>query len=335
MGAVMLGLVIFALGIFLLPFAFPTPPGIITRFQGTSLFSPNGDGRRDDARISVRARVPQTLTLEIRDGDRVIAVLADKKAVRRRGWQRFTWDGRGADGAALPDGSYGIHVYGRQGKKVFDKSRRITIDTSPPATPEVSLGSAGVTDVPRGAQCALEVTSADDARLRAQVRRANGRPPDAVRTLGPRPERSGEPVRWNWTGTDAAGGALAPGLYAFRIESRDAARNGAIVRRSCWVGNLVGTAEPADPQPGDRVGVRLRRPDGTPLAAETPTALRLYRRVGAPGLDSEILGSPRSRAATGRAGRVTIRLPRGIRPSALWLVAEADGGRALIPLGQG
>ncbi|MBY0397874.1 MAG: hypothetical protein K2X91_15585, partial [Thermoleophilia bacterium] len=53
-GAAMVVLFVVALGIFVLPFAFPTPPPIVTRFQATSLFSPNGDGRRDVARVNVR-----------------------------------------------------------------------------------------------------------------------------------------------------------------------------------------------------------------------------------------------------------------------------------------
>ncbi len=50
----MLALFIVAIGVFVLPFAFPTPPPIVTRFQATQLFSPDGDGRRDVARIDVR-----------------------------------------------------------------------------------------------------------------------------------------------------------------------------------------------------------------------------------------------------------------------------------------
>ena len=81
----MLALFVVALGVFLLPFAFPTPPPIVTRFQATALFSPNDDGRRDGARINIRLHEPSRVTIEIlKDGEPVVALL-DGHRRRRAG----------------------------------------------------------------------------------------------------------------------------------------------------------------------------------------------------------------------------------------------------------
>lgn len=99
--AVMLGLFGYALFIFVLPFAFPTPPPIITGFQSTTVFSPNGDGRRDVARINIRVHEPSDVTLEVVADGEPVATLIDNKRLPR-GWVRPVWDGRDDAGRALP-----------------------------------------------------------------------------------------------------------------------------------------------------------------------------------------------------------------------------------------
>jgi hypothetical protein len=56
----MAALFVLALGTFVLPFAFPTPPPIVSRFQATRLFSPDGNGHRDQARINIRLHEAST-----------------------------------------------------------------------------------------------------------------------------------------------------------------------------------------------------------------------------------------------------------------------------------
>jgi hypothetical protein len=95
----------------------------------------------------------------------------------------------------------------------------------------------------------------------------------------------------------------------------------------------VGRTVPADPRPGRRVRVRLRTAAGTALAPSTPVALALYRRTGTPGQDlASPLGRRVARSARGPAGRVTLKLPPSVRPSALWLLATTRTGVALIPI---
>jgi hypothetical protein len=91
---------------------------------------------------------------------------------------------------------------------------------------------------------------------------------------------------------------------------------------------------PRVPRAGDLVQVRLTLPDGTPLDPRAAVGLALYRRVATPGRSlKQPLGARVAHAARGPAGTVALRLPRTIRPSALWLVATSGDRRALIPLG--
>ena len=113
----------------MLPFAFPTPPPIVTRFQATLLFSPDGDGRRDVARVNIRLHEASTVSVEIqRDGKRVKLLIPE--APRPRGFSSTAWDGTGDDGRTLPNGTYAIKLRARSGEKQFNTTRNIVIDTT-------------------------------------------------------------------------------------------------------------------------------------------------------------------------------------------------------------
>jgi hypothetical protein len=81
--------------------------------------------------------------------------------------------------------------------------------------------------------------------------------------------------------------------------------------------------------------VRLREPDGTRIAPSTPVVLTLRRRTGTPGANlGDPLGEQVGGGAKGPAGTVAVRVPKGINPDVLWLVARTVDGdaEAIIPL---
>ena len=130
---------------------------------------------------------------------------------------------------------------------------------------------------------------------------------------------------------------MPPGLYVLRASYSDAARNTSVRERTCWVGYLAGRAIPAQPAPRQTVGVALRTTGGDALPPSTPVTLTLRRRTGVPGVSGgDPLGPQVGVGARGPLGRVRVRIPAGINPDALWLVAKAAGRRpgiALVPLG--
>ena len=324
-------LFVLALGVFVLPFAFPTPPPVVTRFNATLLFSPNGDGRREDAKVNVRLSQAADVTVEIqRGGETVRRLITSRRA--QRGWVRDDWDGRDDAGQRVPDGTYAIKLRARAGRKQFNTTRTIVVDTAPPRPAEMTVESATL-GPPGEDECRVTFASDDPGSVVIEALRAGDDEP--LRRLGPRPVRPDEPVRWRWDGRRADGGTVPPGLYDIRASLFDPARNRVVRERTCWVGYLAGRPLPAIVAPRDRVGAALRRTGGARLASTDVVTLALYRRTGTPG---ETLGDPLGAqvggGARGPAWRVQVRIPPGINPSALWLLARTDDGlgAALVPL---
>jgi hypothetical protein len=155
-------LFVLALGVFVLPFAFPTPPPVVTRFNATLLFSPDGDGRREEAKVNVRLSQAAAVTVEIqKDGETVRRLITDRRAPR--GWVRESWDGRDDAGARVPDGTYAIKLRARAGRKQFNTTRSIVVDTGAPRPAELTVESATLGE-PGPGECRVTFTAEDPAR---------------------------------------------------------------------------------------------------------------------------------------------------------------------------
>jgi hypothetical protein len=329
-GGAIVAAVAIGAGVLILPRATPEPPPIVTRFHSTALFSPNGDGRRDVARISVRLRRPGRVTLTIRDEDRRVVRALLEEALHRPGWISLAWAGRDESGRLAPDGPYTIDLRAHGGPKRFAASRRIAIDTRAPLPRTLVVESAAIAGAGIG-ECRAEVTAGGDGAVRLEAVPV-GAPAPAVAMVGPRRLGSGDTLRWSWNGLTTAGRAAPPGLYLMRLTIGDPSGNRTVRERTCWVGHLVGRPT-SRPRAGAPLGVRLTRVDGTPVPASAATRLALYRRAATPGRSLRRPLGPRvGPGARGPAGLVSVRLPARLRPSALWLVATVGSGRALIAL---
>ena len=315
--------------IFALPFAFPTPPPIITRVTATALFSPNDDGRRDVARVNLRVREAAEVTLEVRDDDVLVRTLLDG-GTQPRGPVTAQWDGTDEAGRTVPDGTYSLRLRARAGAKRFNVSRTIRIDTSPPRFTRMAVRSAALQPVGRG-RCRLVLSADDDVRVRFGLRAVGAT--TTIRAVGPRPLRAGRTLVWRWDGR-RGNSPGADGLYRIDATIRDAAGNLARRAATCWRADLVGTTRPARPRSGQRIGAQLRDAAGRALPLGTPVALALYERAAIPGRDPGRPIGPRvGGRARGTLASATVRLPLRTAPRRLWLVAETPAGRALIPVG--
>lgn len=322
-------LALVALAVFVLPFAFPTPPPIITRFHATQFFSPDGDGRRDIARISVRVRDPSDILIEVRQGEELVTTLVDRRRVAP-GWLRVAWDGRDAEGRVVPDGTYALKLRAHSGRKQFNTSRRIVVDGRDPTITRLSVASLGLLPSDRRSgpgECRLQVASNQDGTLVVEVLPERGT--TVRRRVGPRPTRADVPVGWTWKG-DANGEPVPPGLYRLRAVVTDSAGNRTERAATCWVGHAAGRAIRKGAN-GRRLGVALEHLSGAPLPASTPVELTLRRRVGTPGEPTgPVLGTAVGSAVRGRLGTVSIPLPRGADPETLWLLASTADAEALV-----
>lgn len=329
----MTALAVLGLVIFVLPFAYTTPPPVVTQFRATSLFSPNGDNERDTAVVSIRFDKPGRLTLEVRDGEgRTVATLARNEA-RPRGSKPTKWDGTDDAGVVLLDGTYVLNLRSSSGKREFNRSRKITIDTVPPRPHVLTVESAALAG-PGDGQCRLTLTAADAGSVEISAAALGAADAAPITTLGPRPVKADETLKWTWDGRDASKRRVTPGVYVVRAVLLDAAGNRLERIRTCWVGHVTGEAVPANAAAGERVGVVLSDATGKTMPESTPVRLALYRRAGTPGqTPAGPLGARIGGQARGPVGRATVRLPKRIRPDALWLVATTASGRALVPLG--
>ncbi len=321
---------LFAVGlaVFLAPFAFPTPPPIVTRFQTTKQFSPTGDGTREIARVAIRLSQASLVDLEIRDRDD--AHVKDLVSARRpAGIVSLDWDGTDDQGRPSPDGRYKVVLRASAGRKRFNRSRSVVLDRQAPPLGTLSVQSA-VLAGPGAGECRVAATALDRGALGIEVLRATGTP--VIARFGPKNVGAGETTLWDWDGKAADGSAATPGLYVVRAFLADGPGNRSERSATCWVGHLIGTLTPPRPKLGTRVRVQLRGPDGSPLAPSTRVRLAIFRRIGDPGSATQVLGAPVGAQASGPAGSIRIQLPRKIPAADLWVVATTDTGRALIPL---
>lgn len=324
----MLVLFVVGLGVFLAPFAFPTPPPIVTGFQSTRNFSPNGDGAREIARIAVRLNEPSVVTVEIQDrsGKRWKGLVDEQ---RPKEMVRLAWDGTDDAGNPVPDGRYVVSLRARAGKKRWNASKVLVVDRIAPPLGNLDVQSAALAGPGEG-ECRIAATALDRGELTLEASPSAGAAP--VARFGPKIVGAGETALWNWDGKRADGGATPPGLYTIRATLTDVSRNTSEQSGTCWVGHLIGSAIPARPTLGARVGIRLQDTAGTALRPSTRVSVRIARRVGDPGSATQVLGPAVGARVSGPLGSVRVPLPRRIPPARLWLVVTTDGGRALIPL---
>jgi FlgD Ig-like domain len=327
-GIVFLVLFLFALGVFLLPFAFPTEGAIVARFASTAEFSPNTPGGRATAGVAIQMRDPGRLTLTVMQGSQLVRTLIPTRSVRK-GWITTAWDGTNQQGLAMPDGVYTLHLMASSGKKGYNVSRRATIDRTRPAAPTVIATSADPTSLAPGAQCAITVTPSTYARFNFGV----GNVPHAQPIGGPQFVDKGTAFVWNWNGRTAHGGIVTPGFYPVAVTEVSVNGFTFTAARECWIGNLLGSATPTNLAPGDTAQVKLTTPTRVAVPAATPVTLGLYRRTGTPGAPGHVIGPEIGAPVATTAGSARIQLPAGIPVSGVWIEARAGTSVALVAAG--
>jgi hypothetical protein len=318
---------LFALGVFLLPFAFPTEGAIVARFASTAAFSPNTPGGRATLPVSVQMRDPGTVRLLVTQGSKTIRTLLPPTKVRK-GWTIVSWNGRNDRGVPVPDGAYTIQLSATSGRKGYNASRRAYVDRTRPPAPRLVVTSAGAGTLPVGAQCVVNATPSTYARFIFVVQHL----PGGSVISGPRFTTADTPLAWEWSGRGPHGVVLTPGLYRVIIETLSVNGFESMAARQCWIGNLLGAlASPV--ATGGVATVHLATPTGIALPTATPVRLQVLRRLGTPGIPGPTIGRPIGASVTTSAGNARIRLPHGVPPADLWIEAHAGARTALVAAG--
>ena len=113
---------------------------VVKRIATPLVVSPNGDKRKDTARISFELPKGDRTTVAIvtAGGDERRRLLDDKRLPSGR--QAIDWDGRDDDGNVLGDGQYYVRVSLRRQGRAVTGPRPITLDTTPPR-PRLEVGA--------------------------------------------------------------------------------------------------------------------------------------------------------------------------------------------------
>ena len=164
----------------------PKPLDITDIALSLPTFEPNGQGvRQIDGRLEDLDRTVITYSLSkdasvslwvVDKNGAQTAITADPKA--KAGLQSVTWQGKGADGIALKDGAYTLHIQAQDDSgNVTEKTTQVTIKNS--GTPQVQLMSARFLPSALGiggtVQVEVTVKNIGDVAIRTQ-----GPPPGTI-----------------------------------------------------------------------------------------------------------------------------------------------------------
>ncbi len=201
-------------------------PPDVRKAQITPLFSPNGDGRMDDAKASFVLERPDTISVRVIDkgGDVVATLMADRPARAHRRLT-VTWDGRDSGGRLVPDGIYRYRVNLQDQGRAVLLPRGVRVDTRAPSPRVQRIGGDNEEPdiLPRPDHKPLTIRFYNPARsspTQVLIYRTNPDPalvwqetlPGGVRSL-------------KWGGTSKDGTPLPPGTYVVALRTRDLAGN--------------------------------------------------------------------------------------------------------------
>jgi hypothetical protein len=276
-------------------------------------FSPNGDHLRDKARIRIRVRRDDDVTISIVDaaGAEVKRLVAGMPAQRDRR-VRVVWDGTTDAGARARDGIYRVRVSLRRAGRAATLEPGLRLDTVAPRPTLFAGGPDGtrwITGPVAGpVPFHVRVVSPRFRTLMRVLRTDQGAPREvAAFSLAPR-VRDG-----TWDGT-VAGAPAPPGTYLLVAAVRDRAHN-------------VGTSAPLPPAPGEvrgQPGVSVRallaQPPADPVRAGGPVEFAVDSRGRPYRWAIRRLGEarPRSKGKRKSGGALSLRAPKG--PSGVYLL---------------
>jgi flagellar hook assembly protein FlgD len=198
-------------------------------------FSPNGDGRRDANRFTLRMEDGSEVAVDIVDAaGEAVRRLTD--GVRVRDEATLQWDGRTDDGGRAPDGEYHVRATLRDEGRSVTVPRVMHVDTEPPRPRVKRIEPSEIVAPDQPTEIQVGSVSARRA-TRLRIYRTDGGAPRAVAELTiPRGERRAE-----WDGT--VDGKPAPqGTYLVQVTTRDRA------------GNRGSTPTEVPPPPGEARG---------------------------------------------------------------------------------
>ena len=224
-------------------------------------FSPNGDGRRDSARITFKVKEADELTATVvnEDGDRVRRLAEGIEADPDRD-VTLVWDGKTDAGATAADGRYRLQLDLRRTGRTVTIAGSFVVDTTAPTPVVVSVEPKLSGPVPGS----FEIRARGVGRRRAPRFRILRTDVEPVQQVARFKGRSGS-RRGVWNGR-TRGAPAPPGTYMVVVRVRD---------RSGNLGTAPAVLPPVQGQVRGKPGLTIRQ-----IAAQPPVgAVRAGSRV--------------------------------------------------------
>jgi flagellar hook assembly protein FlgD len=240
-------------------------PAIAVDYPEPLWFSPNNDGTKDDLSFGVKIadqRFVTSWSFVVEDASGAVVRTIANKEVRpemqdlKGFWKVLTkpksgialpeslrWDGTTDSGAVAPDGEYRFFMTAEDdnGNKATTERYTAHLDnTAPAVTATAPSGANAMIFSPDGDgnkdTFAIAQNGSVEDLWKATVLDGSG---NAVRTIE---TKTAAPALFAWDGKNDSGAIVLDGVYAYRVESRDRAGNGANAK----VDNIiVDTEKPA------------------------------------------------------------------------------------------
>jgi hypothetical protein len=260
-------LVLATLGAFVVTQKLKSSPPLVVRPHIFSVFSPSADARVQRARISFWIVNGDDVSVSIVDDEgRIVRRLVDGRYLPKRKRIVLSWNGRDANGAVVPDGSYRVRVALIHQGRTIDLAQPIRVDTKAPrpiVTDVEPHAGDGPAFLPQHGVDAVtvHVSGTEGRRARVLVYRTDVTPARRVGQITvPAGQRT---VKWD----GKLGGKLAPpGTYLMGLLVADRSGNAGTFPRRLPVARGAGARALPAKLPG-HAGVTIRR-----LAAAPPLA---------------------------------------------------------------
>lgn len=315
-------LVAASFGAFFVAQRLKTEKPVIAKFKRDRFFSPNGDGRKDEARIRFTVREADDVTVVVVDqGNAPVKQLVEGLDAEPGRRLELAWDGTTDAGGRAPDGLYRARIdLTRQGRSVIPQLG-FRLDTQ---APEPAVIRTDPPIVAPGRPVTVRYRGAGPRAVpRFQVLDTDADPPRPVAAFrGDRDQR--EAI---WDGNLASGKPAPTGAYLVAVGVRDRAGN-------------LGWGPRLPPQPGTvegRPGVTVRdlaiQPPVRAVQAGRFVTFRVDARRRPWHWQIRRIGEPRPRKRSNRpktTTSLTVRAPGGVSGVYLFEV-RAGRHRAAVP----
>jgi flagellar hook assembly protein FlgD len=218
-------LVIATFGAFFVAQRLKNAPPVLSRLTVKPLFSPNGDGRLDVARVSFKPKKTDDVSVAVLDssGDEVRELMGSRRVASTE-LVRLKWDGRTDDGARARDGRYRYRITLQHEGRSVVPATSVRLDTTPPRPSVTSIGPRhefGPELMPNGADAVVHL---DAPGQKPVIRLFKTGPGPMRKVLEDKSLKDGATV-WTWDGKTPSGRPVSPGTYLVAIETRDQAGN--------------------------------------------------------------------------------------------------------------